>query len=171
MFSRQITVFTLITLLFFAVAIYLFAQEEIQESYNNIVNLITPPQEPGPPKQDTLYQSFVTSPIDWHNQMNKIKEEGFSGNFFIADILNVDYPNKSLTLEIDFNYGGEFSDKQQIVARADCPIDSSYVLAQNDLFLIAETVDLFDDGSYFHQSGDIFISYCQNEVCSLIGNE
>jgi len=172
MFSRQITVFTLITLLFFAVAIYLFAQEEIQESYNNIVNLITPSQEPGPPRQDTLYQSFVTSPIDWHTQMNKIKEEGFIGNFFIASITNADYLTRTLTMNFDFNFGGEFSDIRKVVAKSECPIESSYVLLQDNLEVIAEKVDFFDDdGAYIRQSGDNIISYCQNDNCSIIGQE
>jgi len=172
----------IIFLLGLAAFVYLFGQETLRDLYNRLVrrNVVTT-QEPGPLTKETIYDSLLNAPIDWASQMKKLQEEGFAGNPFIADILDVNYQTKNLTLNFDFNYGDEPSQLQEIKANAACPAENSSVVSALDLALIAENVDLFsaksgldDEGEEifgYLRTNDILLAYCLNETCTSIGRE
>jgi len=163
-----------------AASAYLFGQEEIQNAYNQLVNPPSKTQEPGPLSEETLYQSLLSAPIDWNTQMNELKEEGFNSRPFIADIIEFDVATKSLTLQFDYNYGGDFPQVEEIVTKSTCVADKSYIISSLNLQTIAEKTDIFaftdeklsdETQKIYIEPDDILISYCLDDSCSKIGQE
>ena len=145
---------------------YLFLKEDIGNLGETLTgNKVEIPVE-GEPTQETLLLSLFDSPIDFDGQMAKLRSEGFENNYFIAYLNKVDASKKLFTLKMEFPVDGG-SEIEEKVATVNCPVESTAVLGQDNMELLAEKEDVFK----WAKVNDLLVSYCLDSTCSIIGKE
>ena len=143
-----------------------FAREDIENLGETITgNTVEIPVESEPTKE-TLLLSLLAGAINFDEQMAKLRTEGFENNFFIATVSGVGTKNEKLTLELSFETG-EGTETEEKIVSSDCPAENTKVISQEDLEIIKEKADIFEEAS----KDDLLISYCLDAACGSIGNE
>lgn len=149
-----------------ALIVYLFAKEDVQNLVDTLTgNIVEIPVEEEP-AQETLLLSLFHASIDFDGQMEKLRADGFENNFFIATVANVDTDNQKVTLEMSFPTNGGYETEEK-VASSSCPVESTTVIAQENMELVAEKEDIFN----WVEKDDLLVSYCLDSTCSSIGKE
>jgi len=149
-----------------ALAVYLFAKEDVQNLGEVITGNGVEILVEGEPTEENLLLSLFNSAIDFDSQMAGIRAKGFEGEYFIALVAGLSSSQNSITMEMEFPVDGGFETEEKVAA-ADCSAESTAVLGADDMELLAESGDIFD----WAEVGDRIVSYCLDSACGSIGQE